>query len=647
MSSEPSVNEAQELRRLIPLNTLADDRFERLCLELKFEEAAKGFYLFRQSDVTNEFVYVLSGTISLQAGGVEMDSIVGGSDAARFALAHQIPRKVSAVAKDQVRFVRIRPERINPDLASHRQEIQLSDSSYQSGQISEKSQDDWISALFRSLVFQRLPPANLQTLLRSVEEIQVQAGDVICRQDDPGNYYYIIKKGQCVLSRKPLPHAKEIKLATLKFGDTFGEDSLLSGKPRTGTVTMVTDGLLLRLDKNSFLKLVRDPVITYLDAQEALHRVQRGAVWLDIRMPDLHQLGHPRDSLNIPFFSLRMMLFNLDRHKQYVLVCEDGKASEAGVFLLLRYGFTAYVLKGGIGMLPAEELSVEPSASLSEQNSANPSPTFSTKAEEGRVETDYTTDEGSLLSEGTVPPNPAPTTQELETLACEIRESSEEFAGLTDADHTLQENHERRLREQSDAGRIPQRFEEARQEALQRELKEVKALYAQTLFEKETVEQEVENLAKQIAELRSLAEDFWGNSDHSSVNDEAEALRAELDRVRQHTNNELATLQRRLQEVETENTRLERELQTVKTQISIREAATLAHAWESPTNGKIPLVATAAISLTIGLLLTALILGGLLTLEPGRNLLRLRLNPANQVSFDHTPAEKPRAAGRD
>lgn len=42
-----------------------------------------------------------------------------------------------------------------------------------------------------------------------------------------------------------------------------------------------------------------------------------------------------------------MALPSLSRQSRYLLVCDDGKASEAGAFLLLRFGFNAQVLKGG------------------------------------------------------------------------------------------------------------------------------------------------------------------------------------------------------------------------------------------------------------------------------------------------------------
>ncbi|BBA36875.1 hypothetical protein sS8_4952 [Methylocaldum marinum] len=349
-----STAEIQELRRLIPLNTLSDSRFEQLCSQIRIDEAPKGSALFRQGDTKHELVYVLSGTISLQAGGVEMDSISGGTDTARFALAHQIPRKVSAIANDTVRYIRVRPEMIN-----QQEELNRELPTYKVSNIPEEPTRDWMTALLKSPLFQRLPPANIQAILRSLEEIEVKAGDVICRQGDPGDFYYIIKKGRCSLSRKPSRLAKEIKLATLKISDAFGEDSLISGDPRNVTIKMLTDGILLRLDKSSFIKLLKDPIISLVEFESAQRMANRDGVWLDVRSPDSFEQGRLPGSLNIPFFSLRVMLPTLNRQSKYLLVCEDGRLSEAAAFLLIRYGFEAFVLSGGISKVPRDHLVVE------------------------------------------------------------------------------------------------------------------------------------------------------------------------------------------------------------------------------------------------------------------------------------------------
>jgi hypothetical protein len=51
-------------------------------------------------------LFILSrGTVSLEADEFLLDAIKAGSDAAKFSLAHQFPRKVSARALDNVSFI--------------------------------------------------------------------------------------------------------------------------------------------------------------------------------------------------------------------------------------------------------------------------------------------------------------------------------------------------------------------------------------------------------------------------------------------------------------------------------------------------------------------------------------------------------------
>jgi CRP-like cAMP-binding protein len=352
MSFAVTLKDAQDLRKFIPLNILSANRFEALCAEAGIEEVPRGGVLFRQGDAKNEFVYVLSGTISLQAGGMEMETIVGGTESARFALAHQIPRKVSAVAKDRVRFIRVDAAYVNQPSEN----VSVGKATYEVSDMAEDSEDDWVTMLLKSPIFQRLPPANLQNILSLLEEVPVKAGQEIVRQDEPGDYYYVIKRGRCSLTRKPSRLARELKLAELKTCDTFGEDSLISDQPRNVTVTMVTDGALLRLGKANFLRLVKEPVISYVSMDVAQRMIQQGAAWLDVRTGAEFEEGHLPDSVNVPFFQLRMELPRINRNVKCILVCDTGRLSEAAAFLLIRHEFDAYVLKGGISGVFKDQL---------------------------------------------------------------------------------------------------------------------------------------------------------------------------------------------------------------------------------------------------------------------------------------------------
>lgn len=214
--------------------------------------------------------------------------------------------------------------------------------------------DDWMTALLRLPIFQSLPPINLQKILMSFEEVSFKKDEVILEQGSAGDYYYLIKNGQCLLTRKSSLHAKEIKIRQLTTGDTFGEDSLLSDAPRDLTITAITDISLLRLNKQQFVSLIKEPSLTFINYIEMQEAIKHGAILLDVRTPEEYEGYHLDYSVNQPFFSLRMQLKTLNRDKPFIIVCADGKTSEAAAFLLLKNAIKATILKGGIAGITPE-----------------------------------------------------------------------------------------------------------------------------------------------------------------------------------------------------------------------------------------------------------------------------------------------------
>ncbi|MEY3807179.1 MAG: hypothetical protein RI893_155 [Pseudomonadota bacterium] len=334
------------IRKLIPLATLPSVQFNTLCAKIATEEIQDDF-LFKKGDIATQLVYLLKGVITLQASGLVVEVIAANSESARFALAHQIPRKIDAIANGKVRFLRLNADMINnpPSIADKE------DNSYMVIEETDDDPDDWMTALLRSPIFQHLPPANLQKILMSLEAITFKKGATLLEQGGIGDYYYLIKQGQCLLTRKPSPNAKEIKLAQLANGDTFGEDSLLSGAPRNVTITALTDIVLLRLDKQRFISLIKEPSLKFIDYASMQEVLKNGAILLDVRSQDDYEQQHLKGSISAPFFSLRMQLKTLSHQKPVVVVCQNGKVSEAAAFLLLRHKIEAMILKGGIESL--------------------------------------------------------------------------------------------------------------------------------------------------------------------------------------------------------------------------------------------------------------------------------------------------------
>lgn len=353
MTVDVNSTEGQIIRKLIPLAKLPAAPFNELCADIQIEQLENAV-VFKRGDTDPRLVYLISGEITLQADGLVVETINAASESAKFALAHQIPRKIDAVANGMIRIIRLDADIVNnpPPL------IYREDKSYMVIEESEDASDDWMTALLKTPIFQRLPPANLQRILIGLKGVCYKQGDVIVQQGGTGDYYYLIKNGECLVSRKPTPNAKEIKLAKLGKGDTFGEDALLSDYPRNVTITALTNAVLMQLDKEQFVKLIKEPLLKFVDYDEMQIAIKHGANLLDVRSQDEYEVRHLRNSTNVPFFSLRVYIKSLNRDKPVIVVCSNGKTSEAAAFLLLRNKFEAMILRGGMDAVapdPANE----------------------------------------------------------------------------------------------------------------------------------------------------------------------------------------------------------------------------------------------------------------------------------------------------
>jgi len=139
-----------------------------------------------------------------------------------------------------------------------------------------------------------------------------------------------------------------IDLAELTVGDTFGEEALLADTKCNATIKMQTDGVLMRLGKDDFQALLKEPMLEWVDQDEANKVVADGGQWLDVRLPSEFKAFHKDDAANIPLYVLRHKLNMLDRGKQYVVCCDTGRRSSAAAFVLKQKDFQVVVLKGGL-----------------------------------------------------------------------------------------------------------------------------------------------------------------------------------------------------------------------------------------------------------------------------------------------------------
>ena len=207
-----------------------------------------------------------------------------------------------------------------------------------------------MTRMLHSPAFIKLAPVEIQRLMHTLTPVTASAGDKIIRQGEEGNYFYIIRDGKCSVTREIPNQSWDVPLAELSDGDCFGEEALVSDACRNATVTMLTDGHLMRMSKTQFLELLKKPLVHYVDLGEARSLVENGGTWLDVRLPDEYS-NAMENSLNIPLADIRNKTSDLPTDRSYIICCDTGRRSAAAAFLLSQRGFEVNVLEGGLNAL--------------------------------------------------------------------------------------------------------------------------------------------------------------------------------------------------------------------------------------------------------------------------------------------------------
>jgi MFS family permease len=104
-------------------------------------------------------------------------------------------------------------------------------------------------------LFAGLPPARLETAMSKATVKRVAKGEVIIRQGDQADFFYVISDGRVEVTQADAD-GKSRLLRQMGRTEFFGEIGLLSRIPRTATVTAQTDCTLIALDGPAFLQLV-------------------------------------------------------------------------------------------------------------------------------------------------------------------------------------------------------------------------------------------------------------------------------------------------------------------------------------------------------------------------------------------------------
>lgn len=330
--------ELEKIKKLIPFNELGESDFKKITAKAKLSSVAKGKMVFKRADEDSKVYWLVTGSIDLLDEKFEAKNRKAGEVVCRSPIDNNSPHRLTAVSTEDSRILSI-----------ERTELGLfggADSSEASSDDVEEEDFDWMSTLLSSPLFEFIPPANIQTLFGKFEEVQHKKDDVVIKQGDTGDFFYVIQAGRAKVERSS--GEKTVVLAEFQPGDNFGQDALVSDIPRNATVTMTTNGTLMRLSAPDFQSLLMSPVIETVTLEETNEMIEEGdpqTFIIDVRSPKEVEGDKLTGSLNVPLLLLRKNLPKLKVDGVYVMADDGGKRAELGAYILNEKGFTAYVLK--------------------------------------------------------------------------------------------------------------------------------------------------------------------------------------------------------------------------------------------------------------------------------------------------------------
>jgi CRP-like cAMP-binding protein len=128
------------------------------------------------------------------------------------------------------------------------------------------SQDTKVDALRRVTLFEGLSRRQLVQLARVSEDLEVPAGEVLCKEGQLGREFFVIIDGEVEVTKEGK------RLAVRGGSEFFGEIALLQQVPRTATVTARTPLRFFVLTRRDFQQLLRDNPGVELKILQALAR---------------------------------------------------------------------------------------------------------------------------------------------------------------------------------------------------------------------------------------------------------------------------------------------------------------------------------------------------------------------------------------
>jgi putative peptide zinc metalloprotease protein len=229
-----------------------------------------GTYVVRQGEPGEHFFLIRKGQAQVaqldpEGWPRELAILRRGDYFGELALLYHQPRSASVRALTPLEVYALDREAFEATLAPRLREYGITVE-----RIEERSE------LARMSLFRHTAPGELDPIMERLQAEQYPAGADIVRQGEPGDRFYLVRRGRVQVTRQD-PDGRTQVLAELGPGEYFGEMALISDAPRVATVRALEPVTVWSLDKAAFQELLldqfhlREAISTEAERREATH----------------------------------------------------------------------------------------------------------------------------------------------------------------------------------------------------------------------------------------------------------------------------------------------------------------------------------------------------------------------------------------
>ena len=222
--------QSAKVRALEPINELEPVDQDALLAQAKVLTFPAGETIYNEGTEDDFSNYLLDGSVEILWNSRQVKLIDARDKTATQALDSAGRKRFTVRAKSASTILQVSRSKLEKKL--RRVKVSSKLSSLKVSDHQEAKWSPWKVRLLRSQIFKPLAMSHIQEIVQHLERIPVSADEIVIKQGDQGDFYYIIDEGECIVSREPPGAAADIHVADLGAGEGFGEESLITGAPQ-------------------------------------------------------------------------------------------------------------------------------------------------------------------------------------------------------------------------------------------------------------------------------------------------------------------------------------------------------------------------------------------------------------------------------